>query len=78
MKQPKGFWKYRNFFMKCPNPDCNQVMRFAYAKIMVNAETKRAVDVKDFLRLDRGCENPFCKWSKVEEMESGVYKGGYY
>ena len=76
MKQPKGKWAYGNFHMKCLG--CDSKIRFAYGEIMVNAETKRAVDVGSLLRLDMGCKNPFCKWSKVKEMELGVYKGGYY
>lgn len=71
MKQSKGYWKYGRFFMKCPS--CDSILRFNYGDIKVNAETERAVDVGAFLRLSVGCKNPFCKWSKVEEMENDVY-----
>lgn len=51
--------------MKCPS--CDNMMKFERGgSIIVKCESTRSIEVPKLIVLTQGCENPFCKWSRIE------------
>ena len=61
------FVKLRDFVRWMPCPGCQQPIRYYNnGFIEVNVESLQDVKINGLWCPDVGCENPFCKWSKIE------------
>jgi hypothetical protein len=49
-----------------PCPGCGQPMRWQNdGEIEIIAESRQFVTIEGLWTADDGCENPFCKWSRI-------------
>ena len=48
-------------------PACDSTIQFSkYKGIKVNCESEQKENIPKMYNLTESCNNPFCKWSKVE------------